>query len=66
MSLLGSVLVNPIFLGGRSFHNILKLICLKMCKEVIFFFFFFLVFLPFLGPLPWHREVPRLGVELEL
>ena len=23
---------------------------------------FFFVFLPFLGPLPWHMEVPRLGV----
>ena len=27
---------------------------------------FFGVFLPFLGPLPWHMEVPRLGVESEL
>uniref|UniRef100_A0A8W4FH24 Uncharacterized protein n=1 Tax=Sus scrofa TaxID=9823 RepID=A0A8W4FH24_PIG len=26
------------------------------------FFFFFFVFLPFLGPLPWHMEVPRLGI----
>ena len=31
---------------------------------LVFFFFFFL--LPFLGPLPQHMEVPRLGVELEL
>ena len=23
---------------------------------------FFFVFLPFLGPLPWHMDVPRLGV----
>ena len=30
------------------------------------FFFFFLVFLPFLGPLPQHMEVRRLGVESEL
>ena len=28
---------------------------------LIFFFFFF-----FLGPHPWHKEVPRLGLELEL
>ena len=28
--------------------------------------FFLLIFLPFLGPLLWHTEVPRLGVELEL
>ena len=27
-----------------------------------FSFFFFLSFLPFLGPLPGHVEVPRLGV----
>ena len=26
----------------------------------------FFVFLPFLGPLPRHMEVPRLGVESEL
>ena len=31
-----------------------------------FSFLFFYIFLPFLGPLPWHLEVPRLGVELEL
>ena len=30
------------------------------------FFLFFLVFLLFLGPLPRHMEVPRLGVESEL
>ena len=28
---------------------------------LFFFFFFFLVFLSFLGPHPWHMEVPRLG-----
>ena len=27
--------------------------------------FFYFIFLPFLGPLPRHMEVPRLGVELE-
>ena len=31
-----------------------------------FFFFFFLIFLPLLGPLPRHMEVPRLGVQSEL
>ena len=30
------------------------------------FFFLFFVFLPLLGPLPRHMEVPRLGVESEL
>ena len=29
-------------------------------------FFFFLSFCYFFGPLPWHMEVPRLGVESEL
>ena len=33
--------------------------------EFILFIYFF-VFLPFLGLLPWHMEVPRLGVESEL
>ena len=34
----------------------------------LFFCLFFLpfFFLPFLGLLPWHMEVPRLGVESEL
>ena len=34
--------------------------------SIILFFFFFFVFLLFLGPLPQHMEVPRLGVESEL
>ena len=29
-------------------------------------FFFFFVFFPFLGPLPLHVEVSRLGVKSEL
>ena len=32
-----------------------------MIKATAFFFFF----LVFLGPHPWHMEVPRLGVESE-
>ena len=31
-----------------------------------FFFFFFCLFAFFLGPLPPHMEVPRLGVKSEL
>ena len=34
--------------------------CLFVCFVSFFFFFVFL------GPNPWHMEVPRLGVELEL
>ena len=35
-------------------------------SQVTYSFFCFFGFLPFLGPLPWHMEVPRLGVQLEL
>ena len=31
-------------------------------EEVSFIYFILFVFLPFLGPLPQHMEVPRLGV----
>ena len=34
--------------------------------NIFFFFFFFFFFLRFLELLPWHMDVPRLGVELEL
>ena len=33
---------------------------------LLLYYYFFLSFLPFLGPLPRHMEVPRLGAELEL
>ena len=57
-----------------KFTQVLLQVLKIQCKYKIFpnesypqlFFFFFLVFLPFLGQLPWHMEVPRLGVELEL
>ena len=43
---------------------------LALCESFLFFvfcfLFFFFVFLPFLGLLPWHMEVPRPGVQLEL
>ena len=32
---------------------------------VLLVFFYFFIFLPFLGPLPRHMEIPRLGVESE-
>ena len=34
--------------------------------QMPFLFFLFFFFLLFLGLLPWHMEVPRLGVESEL
>ena len=37
-----------------------------MISDVEFFVRLFFVFLPFLGPLPWYMEVPRLGIESEL
>ena len=37
--------------------------CINTYQIVPFIYFFnFFVFLPFLGPLPWNMEVPRLGV----
>jgi len=36
---------------------------LSVWRFLLFFFFFFFCFL---GPHPWHMEVPRLGVQLEL
>ena len=33
---------------------------------LLLFFVVVVVFLPFFGPLPWHTEVPRLGVQSEL
>ena len=38
----------------------------KAITSTLRLFFFSSVFLPFLGPLPWHVEVPRLGVDSEL
>ena len=35
---------------------------LEESSALFFSFFFFFVFLPFLEPLLWHIEVPRLGV----
>ena len=42
------------------------LVCYQFSKSSTIWFCFFFVFLPFLGPLPWHTEVPRLGVKSEL
>ena len=50
----------PIFRGTEGVSVLTALLFLS------FFFFFSFVFLPFLGLLPWHVEVPRLGVNLEL
>ena len=34
--------------------------------DAVLYLFIYLFILPFLGPLPRHMEVPRLGVQLEL
>ena len=33
---------------------------------LFFYFLFIYLFFVFLGPNPWHVEIPRLGVETEL
>ena len=65
----------------RTYHSVWNKESLSKSKYLaasfsfLFFFFFgpwdaeilfFLFFLLFLGPLPQHMEVPRLGVESEL
>ena len=58
----------------RNFHMLLMWPKITKKKErngsyflqLLLLQFFFLVFLPFLGPLPQHMQVPRQGVELEL
>ena len=39
-----------------------------MAQRIFIYLFIYLClfFLVFLGPYPWHMEVPRLGVQLEL
>ena len=57
--------------GGERARSPLKLALAQCSFRVIsvfsyFLFFSFCLFLSFLGPLLWHKEVPRLGVESEL
>ena len=65
------------FSHGAGMWQTMLMICRRMsdvsCSKTIphyeihlFLFKFFLSFCHFLGLLPWHREVPRLGVESEL
>ena len=49
--------------GLASFRQVVHLMLVGI---FLLFFFFFFVFLPFLGPLLRHMEVPRLGVQSEL
>ena len=45
-----------------SFNSALSGIQVNWSVSFFFFFFFFFVFLPFLGTLLRHMEVPRLGI----
>ena len=51
--------------GFFFFFSLYSLFCFSFFLFLSFFFFSFFVFLHFLGPVPWHMEVPRLGVESE-
>ena len=57
---LGAAQVQALLIKYQTFGFLKNLVC--------FFFvcLFVFVFLPFLGPFPWHMEVPRLGGESEL
>ena len=58
---------NQVYLRAGAFPPVC-VAPLTCAKDSFLFslFFFCLFFLAFLGPLPQHMEVPRLGVELEL
>ena len=56
MVLLNLVVYKQIYLEANDFEPFM----------FVWYFFFFMVFLPFLGPLLQHMEVPRLGAESEL
>ena len=62
---IGGVEITPIYgVTGNDSCNIPFLSpCILPAHQIQLSFF---VFLPFLGPLPRHVEVPRLGVELDL
>ena len=47
---------------GSFFKLFFSLLICKCSLYILIFFFLFGLFLPFLGPLPRHMEVPRLGV----
>ena len=47
--------------GGHGPFTELEKLAPKLTSATIQLLFFF-VFLPFLGPLPRHMEIPRLGV----
>ena len=51
---------------ARGYTYLVKYYSQWVWEGVFCFVFFNFPFLPFLGPLPRHMEVPRLGVELEL
>ena len=58
-------------IGGFHSVVILEFFFSEFCNQVFLFvsvhlFVCLFVFLPFLGPLPGHTEVPKPGVESEL
>ena len=50
---------------AHSQMKLLVFLLLNFKNSLHILFYLFIYFLLFLGPLPWHMEVPRLGVELE-
>ena len=56
-----------VFVGKGEHHALLLYHLDPLLEDIIYLFIYlFIVFLPFLGLLLRHMEVPRLGVEWEL
>ena len=55
----------PCIIGDVDLDHLAGAVCQFFLPKVIFLFLFqifYLFILSFLGPHPWHMEVPRLGV----
>ena len=60
------LLATSVFKRSKWQGNIAISLGFSTLTILLFIYLFFFVFLPFLGPLPWRMEFPRLGVELKL
>ena len=67
-ALIGPLAWEPPYAAGAAVEMAKRVLSppQQFSSILLFYFLIFLSFLPLLGPLPQHMEVPRLGGELEL